>query len=48
MMPTRKIFVPMNTSTSTSAYFRYLKRWIMAASAKYSARSPRMAKMLLV
>jgi len=32
--PTRKILVPMNTSTSASAYLRYLKRSIIAASAK--------------
>ncbi len=48
VMPTIKIFAPMNTRTRASAYYRYLKRWIIAASAKYSARSPRMAKMLLV
>jgi hypothetical protein len=47
-MPTRKILLPMKTSTPARAYFRYLKRWIIAASAKYRARRPRMAKMLLV
>ena len=46
--PTRKILVPMKTSTNANAYFKYLNRWIIAASAKYSARRPRIAKMSLV
>ena len=48
MMPTKNILVPINTNTKANAYFKYLKRCTMAASAKYSARKPKMAKMLLV
>ncbi len=34
VLPTIKILLPMNTHTGAKLYFRSLKRWIMAASAK--------------
>ena len=42
-MSVSSIFTPTNTSTTASPSLRYVKRWIMPASRKYSARSPRIA-----
>ena len=42
------ILRPTKMRMMPSPYFKYLKYLAIAASAKYSARSPRMAKMLLV